>query len=131
MTNHGGGLGRVRALGQALADGGRLRVLLALRGRELCACEIMALLGLAAATVSRHMAILQAAGLVTARKAGRWVHYRLATPAPAAELLKWLDQELAADPQIQADQEALGRQASCTAATRVAARRIAALNDKE
>ena len=62
----------------ALSDPTRLRLLLALRGGELCACQLIGLVGLAPSTVSKHLALLRAAGLVAARKDGRWVHYRLA-----------------------------------------------------
>lgn len=61
----------------ALSDPTRLRLLLALRDGELCACQLIALVGLAPSTVSKHLALLREAGLVAARKEGRWVHYRL------------------------------------------------------
>jgi ArsR family transcriptional regulator len=44
---------------------------------EVCACKISERLRLAPSTISHHMAILRAAGLVTARKDGTWVHYSL------------------------------------------------------
>jgi len=63
---------------KALADGNRLRAVMALVDHdELCVCQITELLGLATATVSRHMSMLQSASLVTSRKEGRWVYYRL------------------------------------------------------
>lgn len=62
---------------KALSDPGRVRVLKLLCGRELCACEIIQALKLAQPTVSRHMRVLADAGLVTGRKKGSWVHYRL------------------------------------------------------
>lgn len=61
----------------ALSDPTRLRLLLALRGGELCACQLIALVGLAPSTVSKHLTLLREAGLVATRKDGRWVHYRL------------------------------------------------------
>lgn len=70
------GIGRLARLGRALGDEGRIRALLALSGREMCACHITALLRLAPSTVSKHMDILRRAGLVTSRKSGRWMHYR-------------------------------------------------------
>jgi len=70
------GIGRLAQLGRALGDEGRIRALLALSGKEMCACHITALLRLAPSTVSKHMAILRRAGLVTSRKSGRWMHYR-------------------------------------------------------
>ena len=46
---------------KALADENRVRAVAALRGRELCVCQIVELLGLANSTVSKHMAILKQA----------------------------------------------------------------------
>jgi DNA-binding transcriptional ArsR family regulator len=62
---------------KALADENRLRALCALRGGELCVCQIIALLGLAPSTVSKHLAILRSARLVESRKEGRWIYYCL------------------------------------------------------
>jgi len=70
---------------KALADESRVRILLALAGRELCVCQIVELLGLAPSTVSKHMSILKQARLVDARKAGRWINYRLADEDPLPE----------------------------------------------
>lgn len=61
----------------ALSDSTRLRLLLALRDGELCACQLISLVDLAPSTVSKHLALLRNVGLVAARKDGRWVHYRL------------------------------------------------------
>jgi len=65
---------------KALADENRVRILMALRTRELCVCQIIDMLGLAPSTVSKHISILKNARLVDSRKDGRWVYYR-----PAAE----------------------------------------------
>jgi len=94
----------------ALADPGRLRILACLRGGEVCACHIIELLALAPSTVSKHMAILRQAGLVEARKDGRWMHYRLAGPgAPdvVARTLEWLWECLDEDAQAAADSKRL------------------------
>lgn len=64
---------------KALADEARLRALCALRGGELCVCQLIALLELAPSTVSKHLSILRAARLVESRKDGRWMYYRLST----------------------------------------------------
>jgi DNA-binding transcriptional ArsR family regulator len=69
---------------KALADESRVRMLLALRGGELCVCQITELFGFAPSTVSKHLSILHQAGLVQSRKAERWVYYRL----PGAEKSK-------------------------------------------
>lgn len=68
------------AISKALGDPQRLRAFMALRQGELCVCQIIELLGLAPSTVSKHMTILKAAGLVQSRKDSRWVYYRLAQP---------------------------------------------------
>lgn len=65
------------AIAKALSDSHRVRALMALRGGELCVCQIIELLALAASTVSKHMSILKQAGLVDSRKDSRWVYYRL------------------------------------------------------
>lgn len=91
----------------ALADPGRVRILACLRGAgEVCACHIIELLALAPSTVSKHMAILRGAGLVEARKDGRWMHYRLAgdsAPAPVRGALEWVWAALEGDPVAAAD----------------------------
>lgn len=69
-----------------MGDEGRVRALLALSGSEMCACHITALLGLAPSTVSKHMAILRRAGLVTSRKSGRWMHYRATGPGGSGQV---------------------------------------------
>jgi ArsR family transcriptional regulator len=80
----------------AVSDESRLRALCALRGGELCACQIIALLELAPSTVSKHLSVLRAARLVDSRKAGRWMHYRLSrehrSPSTGKMLALLLDQ---------------------------------------
>ena len=63
---------------KAAADPTRTRILKLLEERELCVCQIQAVLRLAPSTVSKHLALLKASGLVDDRRAGRWVHYSLA-----------------------------------------------------
>ena len=79
-------------VGRAIADPSRIRILKMLEPGELCVCQITAVLGLAPATVSKHLSVLKAAGLIAQRKAGRWVYYRLAERstnpyAPAVQAL--------------------------------------------
>lgn len=89
------------ALFKALADPNRLKVLRLLAAPpvnacagpgSVCACDLEGYLGLAQPTVSHHMRLLVAAGLVTATKRGKWTDYQL-NPAgfeQAAELLRAL-----------------------------------------
>ena len=94
------------AVAKALADETRVRMLLALRGGELCVCQITELFGLALSTTSKHLSILYQAGLLDARKEGRWIYYSLAgkeAPAPAREAIRWVAKALAEDRQLARD----------------------------
>jgi DNA-binding transcriptional ArsR family regulator len=91
---------------KALADGSRLRVLMALGGGELCVCQIVELLQLAPSTVSKHMSILRQARLVESRKEGRWMYYRLPDRDAAKavrDAVAWVRRYLAESPQIVRD----------------------------
>lgn len=63
---------------KAVSDPGRVKILKMLEQREMCACEIVAALNLAQPTVSKHLKQLTDAGLITSRKDGAWMHFRLA-----------------------------------------------------
>jgi len=63
---------------KAVADPSRVRILKLLESGELCVCQITTVLGLAVATVSKHLAALKTAGLLQQRRDGKWVYYRLA-----------------------------------------------------
>ena len=65
---------------KALADATRLRIVKLLEVREMCVCEVMVALGLTQPTASHHLGLLENAGLVKARKEGKWVFYRIADP---------------------------------------------------
>lgn len=94
---------------QALADRTRLRVLNLLAGGEICVCYFVELLGEAQPKVSRHLAYLRRAGLVGARRDGKWMHYRLVHPddAQVARVFDATMESLAADRQMQRDRAAL------------------------
>jgi len=62
---------------KALSDPNRVRILKLLENKELCVCEVQNLLGLAQSTVSKHMKLLEEAGLVDFRKDGSWIIYQL------------------------------------------------------
>ena len=97
---------------KALADGNRLRVLMALRGGELCVCQIVELLRLAPSTTSKHMSILRQARLVEGRKEGRWMCYRLPdgeAPKAVRDAVAWVRRHLAPSPQIVRDEKELAR----------------------
>jgi len=98
---------------KGLADGNRLRVIMALGTyNELCVCQVTEILGLATATVSRHMSVLQNAHLVKSRKEGRWVYYRLSETFPP-QLLQWLKDAAGSANEIARDKEKLKTILSC------------------
>ena len=74
---------------RALADRTRLRLIEMLGDEELCVCDCVQVLKTNQPKVSRHLAYLKRAGLVTARREGKWTYYRLAEPADpyAAKIL--------------------------------------------
>lgn len=93
-------------MAKALADAGRVRILMALRHGEMCACQLTELLGLAGSTVSKHLSVLRQARLVALRRHGRWSYFRRSDGAGAPQvrsLIRWLDAALAAAPQILED----------------------------
>jgi arsenate reductase/ArsR family transcriptional regulator len=97
---------------KAAADPNRARILKMLEGGEMCVCQIVAALGLATSTVSKHLSLLRTAGLVEERKAGRWVHFRLAAEGDndyALPLLSLLRTWLRKDPVIRADRPKVAR----------------------
>ncbi|MBW6397568.1 metalloregulator ArsR/SmtB family transcription factor [Roseomonas sp. HJA6] len=82
------------ALFAALADPTRLAALRQLRdGQEHCVCALVATLGASQSRVSRHMATLRQAGLVTDRRDAQWVRYRL-NPALSQSERRLLDAAL-------------------------------------
>lgn len=103
------------SLFKALSDQNRLRIVGALlKYDELCACQIIELMQLTGATISRHMAILIASGLIDSRKDGRWVHYRLRRElVEFAPFVQWLETRLAGDKQIIRDREILADILAC------------------
>jgi ArsR family transcriptional regulator len=65
---------------RALADRTRLRLLNLIAGREICVCYFVEILKLSQPKISRHLAYLRHAGIVAARRQGRWMHYRVVQP---------------------------------------------------
>jgi ArsR family transcriptional regulator len=101
---------------RVLGDRTRLRLVNLMTGRDICVCYLVEVLRVSQPKISRHLAFLRRAGLVDARREGKWMHYRIAeTNNPAVEqLLDQLKLLLTDDPQMQRDIERLN-QASCPA----------------
>lgn len=101
---------RVDAVFRAFSDRTRLRILNLLRGRkELCVCDIISVLDLPQAKVSRHLACLRQAELVDTRRDGQWVYYRLSKAEGAfhRKMLECLKCCLTEVPELQADRARL------------------------
>jgi ArsR family transcriptional regulator len=81
-------LGRLEQVFSGLADRTRLKVLKLIAEEELCACEVMAALDLTQPTASHHLGILERSGLITSRREGKWIFYRVADPKVETLLAK-------------------------------------------
>lgn len=93
---------------KALGHPVRLRMVALLAEKELCVCQLAAVVGLAFSTVSTHLSALRRAGVVAERKEGRWVYYALALHKPQIErLLQDLLPDLAVHPQVRQDRALL------------------------
>lgn len=88
---------------KALSDPNRVKIVKMLQHKIMCVCEMREALQLAQPTVSKHLKILEDAGLVTFQKDGLWVNYYLTdgNQSPyAASLLGNLKHWLEDDPEI-------------------------------
>ena len=95
---------------KALSDLNRLRIVTALhRYEELCVCQITELLQVTGATVSRHLSVLQQAGILSSRKEGRWIYYQLSPPAGSEALFQWLEKTFTESDQLRDDIRTLDR----------------------
>jgi ArsR family transcriptional regulator len=95
----------------ALADPTRLRLLNLIAGRELCVCYLVETLRQSQPKISRHLAYLRKAGVVAARREGKWMHYRLVRPRDpvTASILATVLDSIRRDPKLQADRDRLTR----------------------
>jgi len=95
----------------ALSDPTRLRLLNLMDGREVCVCYFVEILRQSQPKISRHLAYLRRAGIVSARREGKWMHYRMEPPvdAGAAAILDATLLSFKADRTMQADRARLDR----------------------
>jgi len=98
----------------ALTDRTRLRLLNLMDGREVCVCYFVEILKEGQPKISRHLAYLRRAGIVSARREGKWMHYSIERPddASACAILDATLSSLKADRVMQSDLTRLGK-ASC------------------
>jgi ArsR family transcriptional regulator len=95
----------IELLFKALADRTRLRVIHLVDDDEVCVCFLVEVLRTNQPKISRHLAYLRRAGLVTARRDGKWMHYRLVEPPDlhAAKIFHEVRESLANNPEMQRD----------------------------
>jgi ArsR family transcriptional regulator len=106
---------------QALGDNTRLRLLNLMGDQEICVCYFVEILAQGQPKISRHLAYLRNAGIVQARREGKWMHYRIVMPpnAGAAQVLRQTLAWLAEDRAMQADRARLAK--ACCAPARFVA----------
>lgn len=84
----------------ALADKTRLRLLNLMRREEVCVCFFTEVLNESQPKISRHLAYLRNANLVSVRREGKWMHYRIRMPEDifAAQIIRrildWLESQI-------------------------------------
>jgi ArsR family transcriptional regulator, arsenate/arsenite/antimonite-responsive transcriptional repressor len=89
----------IERLFQALGDNTRLRLLNLMGDQEICVCYFVEILGQPQPKISRHLAYLRNAGIVEARREGKWMHYRMVMPPNQGaakvlrEILDWFKEE--------------------------------------
>jgi ArsR family transcriptional regulator len=94
---------------RALADRTRLRLLNLMDETEVCVCFFVEVLKVNQPKISRHLAYLRRAGVVAARREGKWMHYRVVEPpgAHAARIFKEVRAWLREDAEMRRDRERL------------------------
>lgn len=94
---------------RALADYTRLRLINLLGEDEVCVCFFVEVLKTNQPKISRHLAYLRRAGVVAARREGKWMHYRLVEPTDprAARIFQEVRGWLREDEDMQRDRQRL------------------------
>lgn len=106
---------------QALGDNTRLRLLNLMGDQEICVCYFVEILGGPQPKISRHLAYLRNAGIVSARREGKWMHYRIVMPPHigATQILRQTLDWLKEDKVMQADRARLTK--ACCSPSKYAA----------
>ena len=94
---------------KALADRTRLRLINLIGEDEVCVCFFVEVLKINQPKISRHLAYLKRAGVVSARRDGKWIHYRITEPRDphAAKIFREVRIWLAGHPAMQNDRSRL------------------------
>jgi ArsR family transcriptional regulator len=99
----------IELLFKALADRTRLRLINLMDESEVCVCFFVEVLKTNQPKISRHLAYLRRAGVVAARRDGKWIHYRIVEPpdSHAANIFREVRTLLANDPHMKNDRARL------------------------
>jgi ArsR family transcriptional regulator len=102
---------KIAFLFKALADHTRLRLINLIGDDEVCVCFFVEVLKINQPKISRHLAYLRRAGVVSARREGKWIHYRLVEPpdAHAANIFREVRAGLPNDPAMKSDRGRLAK----------------------
>lgn len=92
---------------KGLADENRLRMVGLLCTGELCVCDIMAVLDLPQSTASRHLSYLKNSGLVTSRRRGKWMYYKLSSIVENSSVSELVKELVSVLPEMKEDQKQL------------------------
>jgi ArsR family transcriptional regulator len=100
---------RIAFLFKALADQTRLRLINLIGDDEVCVCFFVEVLKINQPKISRHLAYLRRAGVVSPRREGKWIHYRLVEPPDphAANIFREVRAALPNDPAMKNDRARL------------------------
>lgn len=101
----------MQQLFQALGDNTRLRLLNLMWKQEVCVCYLVEILAAPQPKISRHLAYLRKAGIVSARREGKWMHYSIVMPSHtgASQILRQTLQWIKEDKAMQADRARLAK----------------------
>lgn len=93
---------------KAVADKNRMRILKMLEKKNMCVCELAAVLGIKQPSVSKHLVILKNAGLIQDERNSQWIDYKLCREIVnlyAPVMLKQLEAWVNDDPCVKRDRK--------------------------
>lgn len=76
---------------KALSDKNRFRIVMILKKRNMCVCELFDILNISAGTLSTHLNILKNAEIIKQEKDGRWIEYSLSENKIIIDLINYIE----------------------------------------
>ena len=93
---------------KALSDTNRFRIVMMLKERPLCVCELLEALEIAGGTLSNHLKVLKNAGLINQKKDGRWIEYGL-SDEKARKMILEMEESLTDRKRIEEDRDVISK----------------------